>query len=259
MTTEAWGRPAHEPNEESEAKKHTGSTSKILRGEQQPPFGIGTLGLATQEKVTVTHATKKREIDLVAKYFTQNTGLDSLTSAMTAFKLLREAGVKHIPTTYRQAGPSEVLMTDYNRDDKVAVGGNRNERAEDLRVTSITNLPELLTSMSEDLQHATDAKISIFTDSYFFIIPISGGDATVDFVIGDLGGVGQRGKFDENRDWHEANIERAKFALKSFIFWHVVEERQAEYEKQIQEWATTLEKMPQDADTLANAAMDRGA
>lgn len=239
MTTEDWGRPPHQPNEEAVAEKHTGATSKILRGEQKPPFGIGTLGVATQEKITVSRGGKTHEKDLVAKFFTQRTGLDSLSSAMTAFRNLKEAGVKHIPTTYRKIGPDEVLMTDYNRGGKVAVGGNRNEKAENLRVTSITNLPELLMAMGKDLQCATNAKISIFTDSYFFIIPASGGDAEADFVIGDLGGVGLRGKFDDNRDWHEANIERAQKALQSFVFWHVAEGKQDEYQTQIKAWSGT--------------------
>mgnify|MGYP001576208599 CR=1 FL=1 len=254
MATESWGVPSHKQGEEADAKKYTGTTSKILRGEQHPPFGIGTLGVATQEKVTATHNGEEREVNLVAKYFTQRTGPDSLESAVAAFKLLKEAGVEHIPITYRQVGISEVLMTDYNRDNKVAVGGNRNEKAKNLRVTSITNFPELLASIGEDLRRVTDAGISIFTDSYFFIIPISGGDAEVNFVIGDLGGIGRLGKYHAAKYWHEANTVRAKFALQSFIFWHVVESRQAEYENQILKWT----KNSAD-DALANEAMDRGS
>lgn len=243
MATESWGVPRHQPKEETEARKYTGADSKILRGEQQTPFGIGGSGggVVAQEKVTVVHNEKTREVDLVAKYFKQLTGPDSLESAMSAFKLLKEAGVKHIPVTYRQVGPTEILMTDYNRGDKVAVGGNDNEKVEYSNINSISNFPGLLTSIDEDIQRTSDAGINIYTDCYFFIIPKSGGEAQVDFVIGDLGGIGHANQ-DEKADLYSNNVARAEYALLSFVSLHVEEDRQEEYKQRVREWAMTEKK-----------------
>lgn len=68
MGAESWGAPRHQPKEETEAVKYTGEKSKILRGEQQP-FAVGGTGggVVAQEKVTVVHNEKTREVDLVAK------------------------------------------------------------------------------------------------------------------------------------------------------------------------------------------------
>jgi len=240
MATEFWGVTPHKPKEEAGAKKYTGATSEILRGEQQAPFGIGEFGgVVMQEKITVVHDEKTRDVDLVTKYFKQPDGPDSLGSAMSAFKLLKRAGVKHIPVTYRQVGPTEILMTDYNRDDKVAVGGNDNEKATDLHIDAVSNLSELLSSIGEDIQRATNAGINIYTDCYFFIIPKSGGEAQVDFVIGDLGGVGETTQ-DEKLDLYSNNVQRVEYALLSFIFLHVNEKLQKEYGQRIKEWATSL-------------------
>ena len=239
---ESLGVPRHKPKEETEARKYTGADSEILRGEKQAPFGIGGSGggVVAQEKVTVVHNEKTREVDLVTKYFKQLTGPDSLESAMSAFKLLKEAGVKHIPVTYRQVGPTEILMTDYNRDDKIAVGGNDNEKAKDLCINSVSNLPELLSSINEDIQRATDAGINIYTDCYFLIIPKSGEETRIDFVIGDLGGIGYANQ-DERSDLYSNNVKRVEYALLSFISLHVNKKLQKEYAQRIREWATSLE------------------
>ena len=254
MTTESWGQPSHTPNEEAEAKKHTGTSSKILRGEQKEPFGIGTMGVATQEKITVTRKNKARGIDLVTKYFTQRDGPDSLESAVSAFKMLKEAGVTHLPVTYREIGPSEIVMTDYNHGGRVAIGGNRNEKAKEVRIESIHNLPELLSSIDEDLRRAANAKIRIHADSFFFLIPTSGKNANVDFVIGDFGGITRTG----GNSLYLVNVMQAGKALLNFILLHVSGERYEEYEKQIRGWVASAGEKP-DADALANEAMDRGA
>ncbi len=242
MGTESWGVPQHQPKEEAEAKKYTGTDDKILRGEKRAPFGIGGSGggVVVQEKVTVIHNEKTREVGLVAKSFKEITGPDSLESAMSAFRLLKEAGVKHIPVTYRQVGPTEILMTDYNRDDKVAVGGNYNEKAKDLRIDSVSNLPELLSSINEDIRRATDAGINIYTDCYFLIVPKSGGETRVDFIIGDLGGIGEAIQ-EEKPDLYVNNVKRVEYALLSFISLHFNENLQKEYEQRVKEWATSLE------------------
>jgi len=242
MGMESLGVPRHQPKEETEAKKYTGANSEILRGEKRAPFGIGGSGggVVAQEKITVVHNEKTREVDLVAKYFKELTGPDSLESAMSAFKLLKEAGVKHIPATYRQVGPTEILMTDYNRDDKVAVGGNDNEKAKDLSIDSVSNLPELLSSINEDIKRATDAGINIYTDCYFLIVPKSGGETRVDFIIGDLGGIGEAVQ-DEKPNLYSNNVKRVEYALLSFISLHVNENLQKEYEQRVREWVVSLE------------------
>lgn len=159
---------------------------------------------------------------------------------MSAFKLLKEAGVKHIPVTYRQVGQTEILMTDYNRDDKVAVGGNDNEKEKDLRIDSVSNLPELLSSIDEDIQRATSAGLNIYTDCYFLIVPKSGGETRVDFVIGDLGGIGEAVQ-EERPNLYSNNVKRVEYALLSFISLHVNEKLQKEYEQRVKEWTTSLE------------------
>lgn len=240
MATESFERPGHKKGDKADALKYTGTSSWIQRGGPEAPFGRGTAGAVAQETITVTHGGDQREVTLAAKSFKRKEGPDSLEASTNAYRLLKEAGVKHIPTTYRRLG-EQVLMTNYNHAGRVAISCNQNEKAAGVRIDSIENLPQVLEALDADIQVATTNGLFIPSDSYFFLIPKIGERVPLDFVIGDLGGIRLEPHF--QHILNRLNTREAKSAL-AYVLDLLPEKEKAECERQVHEWAEIQERIP---------------
>ena len=172
-----------------EAIKHDGEKSDIRISRKTSSVGEGAE--AKIDEVDVLIGNRKRK--LIRKKFGEpfegfgrdeiKTPEDALSYSIENYDLLKSAGLETIPVTYRKISDTEVLMTNLNTKDRVAISyefmnGRDSEFTNDFLEEEISLeyiddkfILDLIDQVSNDIKKATDAGIIIHSDSYMFTVP----------------------------------------------------------------------------------------
>lgn len=182
-----------------EAEKHSGAASRIKLSRKKEAIGHGHFGNVDSMEVKVGD----RERKFVRKTFKENgtdRPEDSLKNSLDMYALLKNTGIRNIPTTYRKISDTEVLMTDLNTEGKIALSTHHNNKNnvliknESIKIESIDIdfIKNLIDKIKDDLRKATQNGIIIPGDAYMFRVPSKitsfavENSGSVDVVIGDF-------------------------------------------------------------------------
>lgn len=130
---------------------------------------------------------RHREKNLVLKHFLHYQGRNANRDrAIDAYNFLKVIGVEHVPTTFRAVGESEMVMTDFNSGDNLAIAFNKIKEDRDEKVESFVNFSEAVHGMQEDLMRAATYGLILDGDTFFTIVPKKGKNVDIRIVIADL-------------------------------------------------------------------------
>lgn len=161
-------------------------------------FAGGRMGTVKEVDISLRRGDRERTRRLVEK--TYGGGTDMAKRAVKTYEVLRAAKLKVPPTFRFEKGRGTVVMTNYNSDERVALGGNRNERARAGRkFDDIPNFEKVLREMREQCERAARAHIRFGPDLFFLIFPAGGTVVDMDFVIGDMDLVTYNSELTESR------------------------------------------------------------
>jgi|GEM_PF-5162878 len=175
--------------------------------------------------------------------------LGIIAGDLRTYQQLKDAGIKHVPTTYQLGGVDEgdpvIVMTDYTEGDSKIVLSN-NTWKNGVLVESVGNADQLLSDMEADIKAAAKAGLVIPADAYFFIVPAQGGHAEkMEFAIADLDQCVQR-KDATFAEMTLYNASEAKAALLLLLINHMPPngEGKKEFSKKIDAWFENIINSP---------------
>ena len=158
------------------------------------------------------------------------------------YKQFKDAGVKHLPTTYRPAGIEDgipvIVMTDYTQDGvKTVLSKNTDESG--FEMADVQNLEELFKDMTEDAKRLTMAGYWVPLDAYFFIVPSEGGSVEhMEFAITDYDKCRKSIDPEDRGDLFKKNMEQASGALQHVLKNHLSDRsKKTNYIYEIRKWS----------------------
>ena len=179
------GEPKNESNGQKYLK-HTGDESlpvKIISKEK-----IGEGGYGDVFSTEIERKLPKKNKQFAVKNFRHE---EDAQRAIEKFKTLKKNGLKTFITYRLSKDKKNILMTNGNKDGTFLVSFNNSEskdRLETNPIKDIDNFEQLITDMVKHAKKATDKKIGLPFDAYFFSVANTDkpGIKNIDFIIGDL-------------------------------------------------------------------------
>lgn len=145
-----------------------------------------TVGVAPVPGAEPPFDTRRRahEFPAIVKVFKDP---DDAARAHLFYDICTDAGLRTMPTYRVDTKQGVAIMTELNRDDKIALSGNNwNLRAGDIHIRRIQNWDEVLQRFFDEASKAADHEIELQEDVYFFTIPTDTDTPVLDFYAGDF-------------------------------------------------------------------------
>lgn len=180
------------------ARRSTGKETEfsIKKNEDpkyRPNLSEANYGNISRVTARVEKGDRFREKSLVLKHYHgdgdrsgSRGGNNCRDKAIDAYNALKLIGVKHIPTTFRAVGNAEIVMTDFNVGDNIALAHNKIKESRSEKIESFTNLAQAIEEMRSDLMEAALYGIEIKGDAFFVVVPKQGSNIEIKIVIADL-------------------------------------------------------------------------
>ncbi len=158
--------------------------------------------------------------------------------AFSAYEEAKKAGLKVFPTVRISQDHYQLLMSLKENDNYSLLSkGNADDLFSDRdnkrmeRVENITNIQELVADIESNLMKASERKIYLPWDSYFFVAEKSN-PTHLDFVIGDYDYVADkdyREREYKRKEFFDMNINEAKISLKNLFSSYLKREKKEEF------------------------------
>ncbi len=177
---------------------------------------IGEGGNGVIDRVHIAFESGDRNREFVVKRYVGHKPTEKAEKAIRAYDMLKDAGLKNIPGTFRLIVPEKdsILMTNYNTASEVAFSmpQNKAKEAEGIKIDQVINLDEVIPKLDEDILRASESELIVHHDAYFVQVPRSGGAVAIKVFIVDLDGV-SRIKGSSPTELYRENVSQLYRAL----------------------------------------------